>query len=118
LVAGADAGGQKRQMQRAGSGIDGDCVLRAAIGGKFPLEGGDLVTQHILRGAEHAQNGGVDLALDALILRFQIEEGDHAMRLACSSSISRPRCASDWLAASSMRTTRNPACPSAVGVSL
>ena len=53
LVARADAGGEQRQVQRAGAGVDGDGVRRAAVGGEVALERRDLVAEHELAAVEH-----------------------------------------------------------------
>ena len=78
FVAGADAGRQQRQMERAGAGVDGDGVLGAAVGGEIALEGGDILAEHELRAVQHAEDRAVDVGLDALVLSFEIEERNHA----------------------------------------
>src|SRR5690606_28788232 len=104
-----DARRQKRQMQRAGAAVHRDRVRHPAPGCKFLLERGDLAAQHIFAGGENREHRGVQLAPDARILRSEIEKRDHATCLAGSSSMTRPRWASDSVAASRMRTTRSPA---------
>ena len=95
LIARSDACRQQRQVKRAGAGIDRDGMLRAAIGGELFFERCHLFSQDVLRGSKHVQDGGIDFRLDGGILRLQIEERDHATRLTCSSSITRPRWLSD-----------------------
>ena len=49
---------------------------RGAIGREFLLEGGHFGAENELGSLEDSGDGGVNLRLDALILRFQVEEGN------------------------------------------
>lgn len=115
FIAVAHACREKRQMQGTRPGVDGYRMFDVAIVREFLLEASDLLAQYVLPRGQDTEHGGVDFALDGLILCLEVQERDHAMRLASSSSMIRPRWASDRLAASRMRTTRNPAWPSVMG---
>ncbi|EGE59473.1 hypothetical protein RHECNPAF_2190075 [Rhizobium etli CNPAF512] len=91
FIAGADAGREKRQMQGAGPGVDCDRMFDVAIVREFLLEAGDLLAQYVLPRSQDAEHCGVDFALDGIILCLEVQERDHAMRLASSSSMMRPR---------------------------
>ena len=78
FVAGADAGGEQRQVQRARAGVDRDGLRRAAERGEVALERGDLVAEDELRAVEHAQDRRVDLRLDRAGTGLQIDERNHA----------------------------------------
>src|SRR6185295_12792955 len=117
-IARADARGQQRQMQRAGAGVDGDAVQRALVRRELLLERLDLGAEDELAGLEHPRDGGGDVCLDGVVLSFQIDERNHAAHLLEENSMRRPDARIDSVAASSMRTTRRPECPSAIGVRL
>ena len=118
FVAGPDAGGDQREMQRAGAGVDRDAVRRALVGGELLLEGLDFRAEDELAGVEHAPDGGGDVRFDGEVLGFQVDERNHAAHLLEENSMRRPDARIDSVAASSMRTTRRPECPSAIGVRL
>jgi hypothetical protein len=78
LVAGADAGGQQREVQGAGAGVDADALGRAAVRGELLLERGHLAAERELAALEHAEDGRVDLLLDRVVLSPEVDEGNHA----------------------------------------
>ena len=64
LVAGSNAGGKQRQMQRRRPAVDGEAVPDIAIGGKMLLECRDLRPQHELRAFDGARDRRIDFRLD------------------------------------------------------
>ena len=62
-------------MKGAGTGIQGDALGRAAIGGEFLFEARDFRTEDELATFEDVSDRGIDLRLDAPVLGFQIEVG-------------------------------------------
>ena len=77
-VAGLNAGREQRQMQRAGSGVNRNAVLDAAIGRKLFFEGGHFRTPDKMPAFEHAPYRGVNLGFEFVILGGKIKEADHA----------------------------------------
>src|SRR6185436_1394795 len=65
-----------------------------------------------------APDGRGDVRFDGEVLGFQVDERNHAAHLLEENSMRRPDARIDSVAASSMRTTRTPECPSAIGVRL
>ena len=118
LVAGSDAGGDQREMERAGAGIDGDPVRGALEGGKLLLERLDFRAEDELARVEHPSDGVGDVRFDGEILRAKVDQRNHTAHLLEENSTRRPDARIDSVAASSMRTTRRPEWPSAVGVLL
>jgi hypothetical protein len=74
LVAFTDAGGQQRQVQRAGTGVDGDPLGGAAVLRELLLEVGNVLAKHELCAFENSEDGGINLALDAVVLRLEIQK--------------------------------------------
>jgi len=68
LIAGTDAAGQQRQMQRLGAVGDAQAVRGATVGGEFLLECAYLRPQRVATGGQHGSDGGCYLILDLLIL--------------------------------------------------
>ena len=60
-------------MQGARAGIQRNTFGCAAIGREFLLEPRYLGAENELTTVQHAGDGGINLRLDALVLRFQIE---------------------------------------------
>src|SRR5919201_1100681 len=103
-------------MQGARAGIDRDAEFSARICGELLFERRNLIPQDELRALEDARNGRIDLGLQLTVLRRQVDEWHYIAHLAVSSSMTRPRSRIDRVAASRIRTTRSPACPSVSGV--
>src|SRR6185437_375223 len=98
FVAGADAGGQERQVQRARAGVDGDAFRRAAVGGELTFEAGDSVAEDELARFDDARNRGVDVGLDVEILRAKIDKRNHTVHLFAARSTGRPELRIDSVA--------------------
>ena len=106
LVARSDAGRQEREVKRARARVHPDRLPGAAIGREVALEIGDELAEHELPALEDVDDGSVDLRLDALVLRFQIEKRNHTVAPAASSATTRPRSAMESVAADQGRSTR------------
>ena len=75
FVAGADAGGEQRQMQRARAGVHGDAVIGAdSSAANSCFERGDFGAEDELPAVEDAGDGRLDLRLDAGVLRLADRE--------------------------------------------
>src|SRR6266852_3712861 len=79
FVARSDAGCQHRKMQRAGATVEGNAMHGAAVSGELALEGSDLVAEYELRALQDTLDRRIDLLLDAVVLRLEVEEGDHQL---------------------------------------
>ena len=118
FVARADAGGEQRQVQRAGAGVDGDRRGRpcssARTRARTPPPRSPRTNCAALEDAGTAASISV---LMRLVLRFEIEKRNHAAHLHCRIELDRRGRARriDCAAASRMRTTRRPASPSVIG---
>src|ERR1700722_17016339 len=73
FVIGPDPCREQRQMQRAGAGIQSDALRRSAVRGKLTLERRNFAAENELAAFEYLGYRGVDLGLDAPVLRLQIE---------------------------------------------
>jgi hypothetical protein len=74
LTARSDAGGEQRQVKRAGSAVDGHGVADSTEGGELLFKGGNFAAENELSGLEDACHGGQDLVFDVQVLLFQINE--------------------------------------------
>lgn len=63
-------------MQRAGAGVEGDAVARAAVAGELPLELRDLVAEDELGARADSIQGGEDFLSDLPKLPREVEVGD------------------------------------------
>ena len=95
FVARANTGGEQRQVQSAGPGVQRDRMFGIDVGGELLLERADLLTEHELTGLEHVADGGEHLVLDRLVLNLEIDERNYTAHLRASSSTTRPRWARD-----------------------
>ena len=77
LVAGSDSGGEQRQVQSAGPGVHADRLGIRTVGGKLFLEAGYFRSERELAAFENARDGGIDLRLDAVVLRLQVSVRNH-----------------------------------------
>ena len=132
FIAGTNARGEQGEMQRAGAGIQCDAFRGAAIGREFLFERSHFGAEYELATVQHVRDGRINLGLDALVLRFQIEIGNfnvcheclrieplfsHQRGYAVASSgvrrksTGRPCWAIDCDAACKISTTRRPALP-------
>ena len=64
-------------MQRTGSRVDSNGFAARAVGGKLFFELGHFRSQGELAAFENAGDGGIDLRLDAVVLRFQVSVRNH-----------------------------------------
>jgi hypothetical protein len=76
FVPGAHAKFPEGENQCVGAGIDTDAVGDAEIGGKFALEGGDILREHVAAGLEHAADRRVDLRPVGVILGNEVAAPD------------------------------------------
>lgn len=65
-------------MQGAGAGVDTHRITRVRVTGELFFQGRDLAAEYKLAAFEHARDGGVNFGLELLILRGEIQEGNHA----------------------------------------
>ena len=79
FIAGTDAGGQKRQVQRAGAGVRPNAECGATTGGELLFERGDFATEDEGGIVQHLVNGRVDLFADGAVLGLQIDERDQLL---------------------------------------
>jgi hypothetical protein len=86
LVAGADALGQQRQVQRAGAAVDADGVTSTAERGEVLLERGDRGAEDELGAVEHLEHRGIDLGLEGAVLRLEVDERNHARTVPVSET--------------------------------
>ena len=77
FVARADAQRHLGNLQRVGAVGAGDAVLGAGVGGQSFFQLGDLRTQDVLAVVQHTRNSGVQLAFDADLLGFEVNEVNH-----------------------------------------
>src|SRR5207245_295 len=75
FIAGTHSGGQQRQMQCAGSGIQSDALRSSAISGEFLFKGSDFGAKHEVAALQHSGDSCIYLWLDAVVLRLQVEKG-------------------------------------------
>src|SRR5437016_2060172 len=108
LISRTNPQSQQSQVQGDGSRIDRDRVARTACRRELMLKNFDRFTQDESSAFQNHGDGLIDLVLDLSILRFQIQEGDHAAILLDSTWTRLPRRDKESAAASKMRTTRSP----------
>jgi hypothetical protein len=77
FLARAYAGRQQSQMQRTGSGIGSDAVLRSVKGCELLLKRRHFRAQNKLAGFERPGDGFIDFRFDAVILRLEVGVRDH-----------------------------------------
>ena len=92
-------------MQRAGSRVHTDGMVRASVAGEFVLKGGHFLAENELRAFQDAGDRGIDLGLDGVILCLQICKRNHCATPADvgagGNSTKRPRSRMESVAASS-----------------
>lgn len=79
FITGFDAEGHHCDEQGISAAGYADAVLDADVSGETFLEFLNLGAHDVLTVFEDAGDGGVDLRLDAVLLRFEIDEGDHGI---------------------------------------
>src|SRR5215467_3744287 len=102
-------------MESAGTGIHAYGVPRATIRGEGFFERCYFTAKRELATVQHTLNGGINLVLDACILRLEIHKWNHEsfpLRWMCTVS---PRPRIELVAASISSTTRKPSHPSVIG---
>jgi hypothetical protein len=68
FVAVADAGGEQREMQRAGAGVHRHAVIGAVERGELALEQLDFLAEDVLPAVEDLVNRRVDIRLNSAVL--------------------------------------------------
>ncbi len=76
LIARTDTQGAQHQLDRRRAGADSNGMPRLAVGRKRLLECTHLRPQDEAGIVDHTSNGRVDLRLQGLVLRFQVDQWD------------------------------------------
>src|SRR5439155_16372801 len=77
LVAGTDAGGPQRQLDRVAAVADANRVRRADVGGELRLEALQRVAKDEVAPLADLADGAIDLGGERVVLRMEVHEGDH-----------------------------------------
>ena len=77
LMAWPDARGQQRQVQSAGPRVHSDRLTPTRTGGELLFEGRHFLAQNELAALQNVRDGPIDFRLDAVVLRLQVQIGDH-----------------------------------------
>lgn len=79
FIAGPNAQRHLGDLQRVGAVGYGDAVFGAGEGGQLFFKLGHFRAKNVLAVGQHALDAGVDLALDAGLLGFKVDEFDHGV---------------------------------------